>query len=397
MAQENGPRVRNGIPLFKIAGIQISLDYSWFIIFILVTWSLSAGYFPREFPGLAPRVYWTAGVIASILFFVSIIVHELMHSLVAMRSGIKIGAITLFIFGGASHLSREARTPKTEFAIAISGPLTSIALGLVLWLVVYWIHPFISPIITSVFNYLAWINIFLGLFNLIPAFPLDGGRVLRAIAWWKTGNPSYAIRLSTDIGKGFAIAIIVLGALQIFSGALVGGIWLVLIGLFLRSMAYAGQQEYEITHSMESMKVKDLMIRDLVEVPPDISVDRLITEYFFHSPLRDFPVVDDGRLMGLVSLDNLLPLREDQRKTATVREVMTPVSDDLVVSPDDDLSETLQKMTDRNISRMLVIENGRLAGIITRLGLVRLLELRKVYSGAQGSGEEKDREEPVPK
>lgn len=383
MAQNFFTRGRNGIPLIRIAGIQISLDYSWFIIFILVTWSLSAKYFPREFPGLIPKVYWTAGIVASLLFFASIIVHELMHSLVAMRSGIKIVAITLFIFGGASHLSRGARTPKTEFAIAIAGPLASIVLGLGLWLIVFWIHADISPIITSVFNYLAWINIFLGIFNLIPAFPLDGGRILRAFAWWKTGNPSYAIRLSTDIGKGFAIAIIVLGALQIITGSPEGGIWLILIGLFLRSMAYSGQREYEITHSMEKLKVRDLMIRDLVEVPSDILVDRLITEYFFHSHLRDFPVVQDGKLVGLISLDNLLPLHEDERKAAFVRDVMTPVNGNLTASPDEDISETLRRMNENNINRMLVMENGNLAGIITRLGLIRLLELRKVLSRAQ--------------
>ncbi|MHB9028554.1 MAG: site-2 protease family protein [Candidatus Latescibacterota bacterium] len=366
----------NGIPLFKIAGIRIMLDYSWFIIFALVTWSLAAGYFPREFPGLPVSSYWIAGVIASILFFFSIILHELMHSIVAMKSGIRIGSITLFIFGGASHLSHEAKTPQNELWIALSGPLTSIVLGLALWGATSVIRGDVSPLIASVFNYLAWINIFLGIFNLVPAFPLDGGRVLRAIVWWKTGNPAYAIRLSTDFGKGFAIAIIVLGAIQIFAGALIAGVWLVLIGLFLRSMAYAGMHEFEISHSMENMKVKNVMIEDLVSVPPDITVDRLITDYLFHTTLREFPVRRDEELLGMVSLDQLARVEKETRSQITVGDIMTPISDNIRISPEEMLSEALQKMNTGNVNRLLVMNDGRLVGIITKSGVLRLLELK---------------------
>jgi Zn-dependent protease len=366
----------NSIPLLKIAGIRIMLDYSWFIIFALVTWSIAAGYFPREFPGLSQSAYWTAGIIASILFFFSIIIHELMHSVIAMKSGIKIVSITLFIFGGASHLSREAKTPWNELWIALSGPLTSIVLGMAIWGAVTVIRGDVSPLIVSVFNYLAWINIFLGIFNLVPAFPLDGGRVLRAIVWWKTGNPIYAIRLSTDFGKGFALAIIVLGAFQIFKGELIAGAWLVLIGLFLRSMAYSGMHEFEISHSMENMKVKHIMIENPISVPPDITVDRLITDYLFRTTLREFPVQRDGELLGLVSLDQFANVEKDSRSHTTVGDIMTPISDQIRISPEKMLSDALQKMNSGNINRLLVMDDGKLIGIITKTGVLRLLELK---------------------
>jgi len=368
--------INNGIPLCKISGIQIRLDYSWFIIFALVTWSLSAGYFPRQFPRLDVSSYWIAGIIASILFFFSIILHELMHSIIALKSGIKIRSITLFIFGGATHLSREAKTPRKEFWIALSGPLASVFLGLTIWGAAMIIRDDVSPIIVSVFHYLAWINVFLGIFNLVPAFPLDGGRILRAIAWWKTGNPAYAIRLSTDLGKGFSIAVIGIGVIQIFTGSLLAGIWLSLIGLFLRSMAYAGMHEFEIRHSMENMRVRQIMTENVISVPPEITVAQLITDYLLHTALREFPVRRKEHILGIVSLDQLAGVKKEDRARMTVENIMIPISDQMRISPEERLSEALNKMKSGKTSRLLVMDNGELLGIITKTGMLRLLELK---------------------
>jgi Zn-dependent protease/predicted transcriptional regulator len=377
MLRESKKPGRGTVPLFRVAGIQVSLDYSWFIIFALITWSLSAGYFPRHFRGLGQTIYWTVGTVTSVLFFLSIVLHEIMHSLVAMRFGIAIRSITLFIFGGASHLSREAKSPWSEFIIAFAGPATNIVLGLVLLGIKIRIPWESAPIVAAVFNYLAWINILIGLFNLVPAFPLDGGRMLRAVAWWKTGSPSYAIRLSTDMGKGFSLAIISIGALEVFTGSLLEGLLVILIGLFLRSMAYAGMEGFMLSHELENMKVRNIMIRDWVGVPPGLSVERLVADYILNSTMREFTVESDEKLLGTVSLENILALTKEERKRSAVRDIMVPVNSESEISPDDSLSEALRLMISSNIIHLLVMENGRMVGMVTRKGVIRLMELRK--------------------
>jgi len=368
---------RGAVPLFRAAGIQVSLDYSWFIIFALVTWSLSAGYFPRHFMGLSQTVYWTAGTVTSVLFFLSIVLHELFHSLVAMRYGIIINSISLFFFGGTSHLSREAKNPWSEFIIAFAGPATNIVLGLILLGVKTQVPRESASIIIAMVNYLAWINIFIGLFNLVPAFPLDGGRILRAVVWWKTGSPSYAIQLSTDMGKGFSLAIICLGALQVFTGSLIGGLMLILVGLYLRNMAYAGMEGFAIRHALDNMKVRHVMIGEWVSVPPDIAVERLVADYIINSRMREFPVESDGKLLGTVALDNILALTEEKRKGSVVRDIMIPATVENEISPDDSLSEAVRRMISRNINRLVVMEDGKMIGMVTRNGVIRLMELRK--------------------
>jgi Zn-dependent protease/predicted transcriptional regulator len=367
----------NSINLFKVAGIQIDIHYSWFIIFLLVVWSLSAGYFPHQFPHFTTQAYWIAGLIATLFFFLSIVIHELAHSIMANHLGIEIKQITLFIFGGISQLTSEAKKPRDELLISVVGPLTSIILGIIFWMGKILVHTYVSAITSAVFDYLAWINVFLGIFNLIPGFPLDGGRVLRAIAWWKTGSPNYAIRLSTDMGKGFALGFIVLGALEIFTGGLVEGLWLVLIGMYLRSMANAGFEEYVFMHTLGDMKVKQIMIEDVVGVPPDISVNRLITDFFFHSSFREFPVISEGKILGIISLDNLQSLSEEERKNRTVEEVMIPLNDDIIISQNETLSDALHKMMEKGSNRLLVMDAGQLKGILTKNGVIRLLELKK--------------------
>jgi CBS domain-containing protein len=226
-------------------------------------------------------------------------------------------------------------------------------------------------------NYLAWINIFIGLFNLVPAFPLDGGRILRAVIWWKTGSPSYAIQLSTDMGKGFSLAIICLGALQVFTGSLIGGLMLILVGLYLRNMAYAGMEGFAISHALDNMKVRHVMIGEWVSVPPDIAVERLVADYIINSRMREFPVESDGKLLGTVALDNILALTEEKRKGSVVRDIMIPATVENEISPDDSLSEAVRRMISRNINRLVVMEDGKMIGMVTRNGVIRLMELRK--------------------
>jgi Zn-dependent protease/CBS domain-containing protein len=369
---------RNTVPVFHIAGIQVNLDYSWFIIFALVTWSLSAGYYPRHYEGFHAAVYWTAGTLTSLLFFLSIMLHELVHSLVAIRLGITIRSINLFFLGGTSQLSHGAKRPLDEFLIAFSGPASNLLLGGMFFGLNSSVHhiPYV-PFIDAMANYLAWINVFIGLFNLVPAFPLDGGRILQAIFWWKTGSSRYAMRLSTDMGKGFSIAIVCLGALQVFTGSLIGGLILILVGLYLRNMAYAGMEGFEIRHSLENLKVSDVMTDHPDAVPPDITVEELVADYFIDSGYREFPVASDGAIEGVVSLENIFPLTVEERKTMTVRDIMVPLASETQVSPEDSLSVALRRMIGSNANNLAVMEDGKMVGLLTRTGVTRLMELRK--------------------
>ena len=371
---------KKGINLIKIGGIQIKLDYSWFIVFALVLWSLSAGYFPQIYPERTTLTYWTAGLIAALLFFVSVVTHELSHSFMAISSGIKISEITLFIFGGMARLSEEAGDPKTEFKIAIVGPLTSFALAVVFWLIQNAIRGDQPSIIVEIFGYLAWINIALAVFNLIPGFPLDGGRVFRAFWWWKTGSMIEATRVASDIGKGFAIVLMILGGVQIFSGALIGGLWLIFVGMFLRGMAEGGYQELMIKKSLEGTRVQEIMIRDVVTAASDLSLKRLIADYFLRYGYRGFPIMTDGKVSGMISLANVKDLSEQEQADKMVKQVMTPINGAMTILPETSLIEALKKMSQEKVTRLLVMRGDQMMGMITQAGLLRFLEIKRALA-----------------
>jgi Zn-dependent protease/predicted transcriptional regulator len=378
----------SGINLFKIAGIQITIDVSWFIIFLLVLWSLSAGYFPRQFPDQSVQVYWGAGLVATILFFFSVLFHEMSHSLMAQRCGIEISEIKLFIFGGVSRLSEEAKNPVNEFKIAVVGPMSSFVLAILFWFctrLLGGLQLSLAPIITG---YLVWINVALGIFNLLPGFPLDGGRILRAILWYKTGSLSRATKWASDVGKGLAIALMVLGALQIFAGMLIGGIWLIFIGMFLRGVAEGGYQEVVMRQSLEDVEVREVMIEDVVNVQPDLSVRELVTDYFLRYGFKGFPVMDRGKVIGVISLAEVKNIDYNQESTTRVADIMQPYNENIIISPDISLVIAMRKMVTENTARLLVMENDQLLGMITKTGLLRFLEIRNIL---EESGSKRNR------
>jgi Zn-dependent protease/predicted transcriptional regulator len=378
MATETDERkARSGISLFKVRGIQISLDYSWFIVFGLVLWSLSAGYFPQIYPGQSRQIYWMAGLIATFFFFVSILVHELCHSLMALHLGIKIREINFFIFGGMARLSEEAASPKDEFKIAVVGPLSSFSLAAIFWGIQNALEADQPSIIVEVFGYLAWANVALAVFNLIPGFPLDGGRIFRAFWWWKTGSISRATKFASDIGKGFAIAIMVLGALQIFSGVLIGGLWLLFIGMFLRGVAEVSYQEMAVRQSLEGTRVEDILIKEVVTAPSELPLKRLISDYFLRYGYRGFPVTTNGTVLGLISLTDVKDVPEEEQRDKTVSQVMTPFKSEFTILPETPLTEALKKMTQENTGRLLVMRGDQMIGMITQTGLLRLLEIKR--------------------
>lgn len=373
---------RTGLTLFHIAGIRITLDFSWAVVFTLVLVALAVGYFPRNFPGYDAQAYWLAGLAATMLFFTSVLLHELTHSLVAIRNGLEIPEITLFIFGGVAKMGEEPKDPRVELQVAIVGPLCSFVLALIFGLAKGVLGGFASPLTVAVAGYLTWINLALGFFNLIPGFPLDGGRVLRALLWWRTGSQTYATKVASDIGKGFAVALMLLGALQIFAGALINGLWLLFIGMFLRSMSAQGYEELVIRKALESVPLKEVMVREVVTVPPDLSVSRLVQDYILRYGYRGFPVAEGGRIVGVVSLNEVREIPRPQQDEVRVRDIMLPLSDDLIIDPEATLAQALTRMLKAGEERLLVMADGRLAGLITKTGLLRFVQIKQVLGEA---------------
>ena len=238
--------------------------------------------------------------------------------------------------------------------------------------------------IVDIFGYLAWANVALGVFNLVPGLPLDGGRMLRAFWWWKTGSIAKATKLASSIGNGFAIAMMVLGGLEIFAGVLIGGLWLVFIGMFLRGVAEASYHELAVRQSLEATHVKDIMFKDVVTAPSELPIKRLISDYFLHYAYRGFPVTTDGTVLGMVSLKDVKGLSEEEQWKKTVKEAMVPLKPSYTVPPETSLAEALKKMRQENIGQLLVMRGNQMVGMITETGLLRFLEIKRATEPANG-------------
>jgi Zn-dependent protease/CBS domain-containing protein len=384
MAGERG----QGVELFRLSGVTVAIDYSWLVIFALVFWVLSAGYFPQQYPGFAASRYWIVGLIATLLFFASVLIHELSHAWVANRLGEKVNRITLFIFGGMAHLAGEPETPAVELKVAGVGPLTSLVLGALFWGVQQGVPA--SSAFTlwrALFRYLAYINVALALFNLLPGFPLDGGRLLRAIIWWRTGSLIKATSRAADWGQGIAFGVIGLGAFEIFAGALIGGLWLIFIGLFLRSAALSSYQHLFVDQMLSRMRLRDVMVVNPVTLAPDLPVSEAVEKYFLHLGFSGFPVVEDGRVLGMVSLSQVSSCPAEQRPARRVRDIMRPLDNTLVIPVSTNVAQALHQMAEADAGRLVVMEDGHLAGLITRSGIARLVQLRMRLGGGSQPAE----------
>jgi len=365
------------IKLFKLLGFEVGIDLSWIVLAFLIAWSLSVGLFPVHFKGLSTGTYWLMGIIGAAGLFVSIILHELSHSLVARRYGMPMKGITLFIFGGVAQMTDEPTSPKGEFMMAIVGPLSSIAIGLVFYLIYTlgkqggWPQP-----VNGVVGYLALINGILAGFNLIPAFPLDGGRILRSILWGIKGNIRWATRVASAIGSGFGIVLIVLAVFQLFQGNFIGAMWWFLIGMFLRGAAKASYQQLMVRNALQGEPVRRFMNADPVTVPPSLSVKDLVEDYVYRYHYKMFPVVDDGKLLGCVSTKEVKDVPHEQWEKKRVEELTAGCTSDNTLTPDTDAVKALSLMNRTGISRLMVTEGDRLAGIITLKDLLKFLSLR---------------------
>ena len=368
---------KRGFPLVRILGFDIRFDLTWLILVALVIWTLSAGYFPQVLEGLPTETYVWMAVLGAIGIFASIIVHELAHSVVARRYGMEMRGITLFVFGGAAHMPGEPPTPKAEFWMAIAGPITSVVLGGIFWLSAALFETARFPdTIVAVLGYLAGINFILAVFNMMPGFPLDGGRVLRAILWGWKGDLRWATQVAAAIGGGFGIVLVVLGVISVLFGNLVGGMWLFLIGLFLRAAASNSYSTLLAREALSGEPVSAFMTREPVTVSIDTPLSELVDEYFLGRYLKAVPVTDHGRLVGIVDVRRTKDVPRDAWPTRRVGEVMKPVTPDETIRPDADAIEALEKMLESGRTRVLVTEGDRLVGIISLSDLRRILGLR---------------------
>lgn len=373
--------MNGGIRLGKIFDITITLDYSWFIIFAIITFGLSFSLFPQLIPGLGLATYVLIGAITSILFFASVLFHEMMHSLVAKRNGLEIEEIRLLIFGGVSEIQEEPPTPGVEFRMALAGPISSIFLGAA-FLGLFFAGRGIglAPTITIPAFWLGYINIILGIFNLLPGFPLDGGRVLRSAVWYFTGNLRRATGIAAGFGKGLAYLMIAVGILGLLVGVF-NLIWFALLGWYLLRAAEAGYQVVVFHEALEGVKVSQIMTENPETVDPDINIEEMVGQHFMKHNWVAYPVVEDEKPVGMITIKSIQNLPRSEWKDRLVRDVMRPLSPNITTDPDIEIFNVLPKLSIKAEGRMLVIKGESLVGILTETdvnrALVRILHIEE--------------------
>ncbi len=370
------------IPLFTLFGFEIRLDWSWIIIAVLITWTLAAGAFPAHYPDLAPRTYLWMGVLAALGLFASIILHETAHAAVARRYGLPINGITLFVFGGVAEMEAEPERPGVEFWMAIAGPIASIAIAFVCWLLTQASAAGGLPVpIVGVLAYLALINLILAIFNMVPAFPLDGGRMLRAALWHWKGDVRWATRITSSIGSGFGILLIVLGVYNVLVGNFIGGMWWFLIGLFVRAAAQMSYQQLVVREGLRGIPVRRIMSENPVTVPPSLSVAELVDNHVYRYHYKMFPVVEEGRLTGCVSVRDIKELPREEWGRTTVESIMRRCAPENTVGPETDALAALTTMHRTQNGRLLVAQGDRLVGLVTLKDMLKFLSLKLDLEG----------------
>lgn len=365
-----------GIRLGSVFGFEIRVDLSWFVIFFLVFWSLAVGVFPQELPNEPRRTHLIMGLVGSFLFFASLLAHELSHALVSRRKGIPVEGITLFIFGGVARTRREPDSPGDELLIAGVGPVASVALaGLFALAGRAAAAAGLGAPVTSLSSYLAFINLALAIFNLLPGFPLDGGRVFRAIVWSLTRNRAKATRWAVAGGRLLGLALMILGGLQALAGAPVGGLWLVFIGWFLRTLAGSQLQQQVLRDLLQGFVVDDLMSPDPQVVPIDLSIGALVEDHFLSLRFASYPVLDGADLVGMVTLEDVKRLPRERWAGTRVGDVMTRLDECAVVARSTSVETALQEISrPETRGRALVVEAGRLVGILSASDIARWIQ-----------------------
>ncbi len=368
----------------RIWNIPIGINYSWLLIFALATWSLAAGLFPPVLQGLNASVYWLLGVVTSLLFFGSVLAHELGHAALALRNGVPVRSITLFFFGGVAQIAREPRSAGAEFRIAVAGPLVSVALaglfGLIAWLAQA------VPVVAVPALWLARINFILAAFNMLPGFPLDGGRVFRALVWRATGSEMRATQVASIAGQVVAFGFIGVGVLNALSGGMFNGLWLVFLGLFLNSAAAASRQQAQMMRALRGLTVGQLMSRSVLRVPSWVTLGDLLTPSTLSQGQRAFLVEDFGQVRGMLTLADLRRMRSSEWRMLKVGQVMTPLNRLMVVQPDTDIETALQLMEEHELPQLLVMDaaQGTVLGVLSSEQVFNYLRLQAELAARGG-------------
>ena len=372
--------MRPQIRLGNILGVTIGLHYTWFIIAFLIILSLAA-HFRAINPGWGDAVIWTSAILTGILFFVAIVVHELAHAMVARHRGLPVRSIVLFALGGMAQIEKDAADPKTEFWMGIAGPIMSVVLGS-LCLALAWALGWSTSVMTpetpamAVLVWLGYINLVLAAFNMIPGFPLDGGRVLRAAVWWTTGDRDRSTRIAARIGQAIAFFFIVVGFWRVFNGGDFGGLWLALIGWFLLDAARASYAQLEVVEGLRGIQVRDVMSNDCPTADPHWNLEVFAEKYLMRSGRRCFVVKDSGRISGLITPNEVTMVERARWPYTTVAQVMRPLDQLQTVTPETPLVNALQVMGREDVNQLPVVSKGQVDGIVSRGHILQLLESR---------------------
>lgn len=363
------------LKLFRILGFDVRVDISWTFFALLIAMSLALGFFPALYKGWPSATYWWMAIGGVIGVFFSIVIHELSHSLVSRAFGTGMTGITLFLFGGVAEMQGEPESAKAEFFTAIAGPAISIVLG-VLFLWLGGVDGEDRTPLLALFDYLGRLNFVLAIFNLIPAFPMDGGRVLRSILWAVKGDIRWATKWASGLGGLFGFMLMMLGLFAALSGGLVQGLWWFLIGMFIRSAAQGSYQQMEVRRLMGGVTVRDLMHKDAHVVPPSLTIGELVDKYVYEFQQTAFPVSEHGRFVGVVDTAHLKSLPREDWTRKTVREVMTPPEEAPLVDPAQDAITALQSLQQGGADTLIVTEGPRVLGTLSRSDVMKLLGLK---------------------
>ncbi len=376
--------MKNSLRVGRLGGVTINIHYTWLIVFGLMTYSLAAGVFPSFYPHWSSAENWIVSAVATILLFVSVLAHELGHSFVARAKGIPVQDITLFLFGGATNISQETDDPGDELQIAMAGPSVSVMAAIIAFAIGYLTAP-VSEVASAIFLYLAGANIILVIFNLVPGYPLDGGRMLRSILWGMTGNVQMATRVAATLGVGIGYLCIIGGIIYAFWDVM-GGIWLVAIGWFLQNAAeHSFHSRPSVSSSPSGVQVQSLMDPAPVTVRPDVMVDDLVHHYILEQNVRGVPVVDGGNLVGIITLTDIKDVPQEDWGRLRVLDRMTSFGHVLTVAPDADLDAALEKMSAHDIHQLPVVEGNVVVGLLTRGAVIRFFQSSQELSVPVGA------------
>ncbi len=380
--------MRGSLRIGRVAGIEVGIHYTWLLALVIFTWLLGQS-FQITYPGWHTYLYWIAGFLATVTLFISVLIHELAHSLVARARGLPVSSITLFILGGVSNLSEEPENPGVEFVMAIVGPLTSLALGIIFWISWFfitktWVLPVFSinvpvekqTLALAIIGFLAYTNIALTIFNLLPGFPLDGGRVFRSIIWHTTGDLLKATNIATIVGRVFGWGFIALGVwVALFTqGGFINGLWFVFVGWFLNSAADNSRYEATLREHLTGVLVGQVMEKDIESVRPDTNVAEVVQTFFIQKRKRAIPVIDGDNLVGLVTISDVKGFSQDKWKNTPVSQVMHR-GQIHAVKPEDDLNMAMKLIAQYDLNQIPVLNQGKLVGVLSRADVINYLQL----------------------